>query len=181
MGIFPPYLEKKKLNVFEIHLFHAKYTFLQIHFLIYVLDKIPCNCIGIGWMLWVFLYMERIIQSSTCCPLNVQAFLHFCAHQCVFSFFECTKLLIWLLLILSLALSLSRSLWNLTILFYLHDVVSEHQLPNTNGTLGINLRPFTCLIDVEKNEGITHNCPSAFESTVQLHMNPWKEMCIKEL
>ncbi len=41
MGIFPPYLEKKKLNVFEIHLFHAKYTFYKYIFLFMYLIKYP--------------------------------------------------------------------------------------------------------------------------------------------
>ncbi len=47
--------------------------------------------------------------------------------------------------------------WSLTIvcfhlhgaLLWLHDVGSQQQLPNANGTLGIDSRPFTCLIDVE--------------------------------
>ena len=96
---------------------------------------------------------------------------------------ECTKLLIWLLLVFLL------SLWWISYFLQPHDglfplhwelirphaVASQQQLPNANSTLEINSRPFTCLID----EDITKNSPhcqwNSFESIVQLLLVPWKE------
>ncbi len=62
-----------------------------------------------------------------------------------------------------------------------HDVSSQQQLPNTAGTLRINSRPFTCLIDVEIMKEPTAVHEMAFESTVQLLMVAWKRGGIEVL
>ncbi len=95
---------------------------------------------------------------------------------------ECTKLLIWPLLMFLL------SLWWIFLkpnncLFHLHgkllrphDVGSHQQLPNANGTLRINSKPFTCLTDVEINEGIAHICPwNSFLVNCPMNYGPLKK------
>ncbi len=83
-----------------------------------------------------------------------------CGRSCLFNvaqltgallfFSECTKMLIWPLWMFLLSLSdgfvlflkPNNCLFHLYgEIFWLHDVGSQQQLPNANGTLGINSRP----------------------------------------
>ncbi len=102
----------------------------------------------------VFLYHgEDSPIIHHCCPsVDVQAVLCFWAHQCVLFFSECTKLLIWPL-IMFFCLSLMDLVFVLkpnnvcfTCMERSFDMMWAHATASdANGTLRINCRPFTLI------------------------------------
>ncbi len=106
-----------------------------------------------------FFTMERILRSSTTVVLRGRPGHFMLLSSLVRSFFlRLNQTVVWPLLMfllslwwICLILKPNNRLFHLYgALLWLHDVDSQQQLPNANGTLRINSRPFTCLIDVER-------------------------------
>ncbi len=130
----------------------------------------PGECSSLGWMLWKVFFFHHgedppIIHH--CCPpwtsrpfyvaeLTSVFFFSQNVPNCWFGHSSCSCYLSD-----GFVLFLKPN----NCLFHLHgellwpnDVGSEQQLPNANGKLRINSRPFTCLIYVEITR-IAHACP----------------------
>ncbi len=106
-----------------------------------------------------FFTMERVLRSSTTVVLCGHPGLFYVAElTSAFFFFSQNVPNYWfghecccyLSDVFVLILKPKNHLFHLHAeLLWLHDMGSQQQLPNANGKLGINSRPFTCLTDVD--------------------------------
>ncbi len=141
----------------------------------------PGECSSLGWMLWKGFSLPWRGSSSHPPLLSSVAFLCCWAHQCILFLSECTKLLIWPLLIFLLSLW-----WICFVLFlkpnnclfhlygellWLHDVGSQQQLHTKN-----QLQTFYLLNWCRNNKGIAHICPwNGFWANCPITYGPLKK------